>query len=120
VTETKTHHGQCHCGAVRFELDSALDSPGDCNCSRCRRLGVVWQSVPAQNFRLEAGEGAQTLYRFNTERIEHLFCSRCGIESFARGADGKGNAVVMVNVNCLDDAPSPDRAAITHWDGRSW
>ncbi|MFC3704942.1 GFA family protein [Devosia honganensis] len=117
MTEMREYQGQCHCGAVRFTARTGLASMGDCNCSRCRRLGWVMQSMPAEDFRLLAGEDNLTLYRFNTEKIDHLFCRTCGIESFARGSDGQGNRMVMVNVGCLEDAPAVDRNAIRHWDG---
>lgn len=118
--ERQTYHGQCHCGAVRFTALTALDSPGDCNCSRCRRLGWVMQSLPAADFILESGEDQLVPYHFNTGRIDHLFCKTCGIESFARGSDGKGNDLVMININCLEGAPAIDRDKIKHWDGASW
>jgi len=120
MPEKRDYHGQCHCGAVRFTAHTDLAGMGDCNCSRCRRLGWVMQAVPAADFTLHSGEDRLSLYRFNTEKIDHLFCSACGIESFARGSDGKGNAMVMVNVNCLDDAPPVDRGAIAHWDGANF
>ncbi|MGV8854668.1 MAG: GFA family protein [Devosia sp.] len=115
-----TYHGQCHCGAVRFTATTNLGSMGDCNCSRCRRLGWVMQSVPASDFVLERGADQLTLYQFNTGTIAHQFCKTCGIESFARGTDGKGQQVVMINVHCLDDAPALDEGSVTHWDGANW
>ena len=120
MPETKTYHGQCHCGAVRYTVETDLGAMGDCNCSRCRRLGWVLQSAPASAFHLLSGEDNLTLYRFNTEKIDHLFCKTCGIESFARGDDGKGNGMVMINVNCLEGVPAVDRTAIKHWDGANW
>jgi hypothetical protein len=115
----KTYHGQCHCGAVSYEATTDLSAMLDCNCSRCRRLGAVLQAVPAAQFRLLSGEDKLRTYRFNTHRIEHLFCPDCGIESFARGQDREGSPTYMINVNCLEDAPEVDRSAIMHWDGRS-
>lgn len=120
MTEKRDYQGQCHCGAVRFTARTDFSSLGDCNCSRCRRLGWIMQSVPASDFTLHAGEDQLTLYHFNTRGIDHLFCKTCGIESFARGSDGKGNELVMVNVNCLTDAPEVDRNAIAHWDGANF
>ena len=120
MPEAKTYHGQCHCGAVRYEATTDLASLGDCNCSRCRRLGWVMQSLPASDFTLISGEDKLTSYHFNTNNIDHLFCSVCGIESFSRGADREGNKLVMININCLEDAPPIDRDAIKHWDGRNW
>lgn len=120
MPEYKIYHGQCHCGAVRYEALTDLASMGDCNCSRCRRLGWVMQSLPADRFTLLSGESSLSLFHFNTETIDHLFCRTCGIESFARGTDGQGNETVMININCLEDAPPVDRAAVKHWDGASW
>jgi hypothetical protein len=117
---SKTYHGQCHCGAVQYEVSSDLGSMGDCNCSRCRRLGWVMQSAPASQFTLLSGADNLTTYRFNTETIEHVFCKTCGIESFARGKDGKGTETVMFNVNCLEPAVPVERSGITHWDGANW
>src|SRR5690606_35106060 len=89
MTEARTYTGQCHCGAVRYTARTDLANPGDCNCSRCRRLGWVMQSLPATDFTLESGEDQLTRYHFNTGTIDHLFCRNCGIESFSRGSDGK-------------------------------
>jgi hypothetical protein len=118
--ERYTYEGQCHCGAVRLTVTTDLGALGDCNCSRCRRLGWIMQSVAAGDFALLDGADKLKSYRFNTEKIEHLFCSDCGIESFARGTDGAGAEVYMVNFNCLESTPPVDAAAIKHWDGRNW
>ena len=120
MPERASYHGQCHCGAVSYSVSTDLSELADCNCSRCRRLGWVMQGVPAADFHLEGGQDRLVEYRFNTDQIQHLFCSTCGIESFARGSDGQGNAVVMINVNCLEGAPPVDRAAIKHWDGAAF
>jgi hypothetical protein len=119
MAEAKTYHGQCHCGAVRYTAETELTVLMDCNCSRCKRLGWILKPVPAAQFTLLSGADKLTEYRFNTDRIEHLFCAVCGIESFARGMDRTGGETVMINVNCLDDAPTIDRTGITHWDGAS-
>jgi hypothetical protein len=116
----QTYAGQCHCGAVKFEMTSDLAELGDCNCSRCRRLGWVMQSVPVADFTLLSGEAKLKLYHFNTHHIDHLFCTECGVESFSRGKDANGGEVVVVNVNCLENAPPVDRNTIRHWDGKSW
>lgn len=120
MSETKTYQGQCHCGAVRYSATTDLSTMGDCNCSRCRRLGWVMQSLPASDFKLESGEDMLAVYHFSTETIDHLFCKTCGIESFARGTDGKGTETVMINVNCLEGVPLVDRSTVKHWDGANW
>jgi len=120
MPESKTYRGQCHCGAVQYDVTTDLSGMGDCNCSRCGRLGWVLQSAPASQFTLLSGADDLTTYRFNTENIEHLFCRTCGVEAFARGSDGKGNGLVMINVNCLEPPVPVDRNAIQHWDGANW
>ena len=117
MADARIYHGQCHCGAVRYTAHTDLGGLMDCNCSRCRRLGWILKSVPAAEFALLSGADTLTEYRFNTDKIEHLFCSACGVESFARGQDREGHDLVMINVNCLDNAPPIDRNGIIHWDG---
>jgi len=118
MTETKTHHGSCHCGAVRYKVTVALDGVMSCNCSICQKRGSLLAFVPGDAFKLEQGGDALTEYRFNKHVIHHLFCKTCGILSFARGKSRDGAEMVAINVRCLDDV---DIAAlsVTHFDGRS-
>lgn len=34
--------GACHCGAVQWRLDTPPESATACNCTVCRRYGVLW------------------------------------------------------------------------------
>jgi hypothetical protein len=98
------YKGSCHCGKVQYEveLDLATSANMMCNCSRCHRLGWVLTFVPAEQFTLIQGEDNLTDYQFNKQRIHHLFCKTCGIESFARGK-GKDDAdTVAVNLRCVE------------------
>jgi len=81
----KIYGGGCQCGAVRFEVSADIGEVISCNCSRCSRLGWLPAFVPASDFHLKTGENATTDYQFNKHNIHHLFCSACGIESYARG-----------------------------------
>jgi hypothetical protein len=105
----QTYHGGCQCGAVRYDVTMELGEVISCNCSRCGKLGSLLAFAPAQDFTLLAGEGAMTDYRFNKHVIHHLFCSTCGIQSFARGHTPDGAEMIAVNVRCLDDV---DAAAL--------
>lgn len=110
--------GGCHCGQVRFEVTADLSQVTACNCSICQRHGFLWTFVPPESFALRSGEDALREYRFNRKAIQHLFCSDCGIESFARGTLPNGAAMVAVNARCLDGI---DAAALNSvpFDGRS-
>lgn len=35
-----TYKSSCHCGAIAFTLDGAIDTAIDCNCSLCRGGGL--------------------------------------------------------------------------------
>ncbi|MCT7377378.1 GFA family protein [Chelativorans salis] len=112
------YEGGCHCGSVRFNVDVDLSSPITCNCSYCTQRGSILAFTPADNFTLESGEDRLTEYRFNTEKIQHLFCSVCGMESFARGAMPDGTKMAAVNVRCLEGVDL-DALDIKQVDGRS-
>lgn len=101
--EPTTHHGGCHCGAVRYTVELDLSVPAiACNCSICSRSGTLLQFVPVDQFTLEQGDDSLTDYTFNKHVIHHQFCKVCGIKSFAHGVGPKG-PMVAINVRCLDD-----------------
>jgi hypothetical protein len=82
------------------------------NCSRCAKLGSLLSFVPAPDFNLISGEGGTTDYQFNKQVIHHLFCSTCGIQSFARGKRPDGTEMVAIKVRCLDGV---DPSALHVW-----
>ena len=112
------HRGGCHCGAVRFEVEApARIVAHACNCSICAMNGFVHLIVPSSRFRLLKGGEALVEYRFNTGVARHLFCHRCGVESFyvpRSNPDG-----FSVNVRCLDEDPRRD-VTVEPFDGRNW
>jgi hypothetical protein len=113
-----THHGGCHCGAVRFAVEAPAELVvTDCNCSICRMSGFLHLIVPAARFHLLAGEDALTSYSFGTHTAKHLFCRHCGIKSFyvpRSNPDG-----FSVNARCLDEGTVAS-LAIKPFDGRDW
>jgi len=110
--------GGCHCGAVRFDVDMTIGQPIRCNCSICQKRGSLLSFAPRSAFHLEKGADELTEYRFNTEKIAHLFCKICGVESFAYAAAPDGTEMVAVNVNCLDGV-EPGELTPRHYDGRA-
>lgn len=71
-------HGGCDCGAVRFELDVAPTVVNECDCSFCRKLGMLWAYFPPTSFRLVAGTDASASYTRGDKVIAFRFCPRCG------------------------------------------
>jgi hypothetical protein len=119
MSEAKTYAGSCHCGAVKFEVTGQLDSAISCNCSMCLRRGGLLTFVSPQQFKLLAGEAAQTDYQFNRKNIHHLFCATCGVFSFGHGTGPKGDPMYAVNVRCLEGVDI-GQLKVTPVDGRSF
>lgn len=118
MAEAKTWTGGCHCGRVRYEVTTDLGRVIECNCSICAKTGALLTFAPADRFRLLAGEESLTDYQFGKKRIHHLFCSHCGIRSFARGTGPDGAPMVAINIRCLDGV-EPSQLTVTPFDGRS-
>ncbi len=95
----KTYQGGCHCGAVRYEVETDLEKVLVCNCSHCEKKGLLLNFVEKDKFKLLSGEDKLTDYRFNKKAIRHLFCTICGVQSFSEGVTFPKAAI---NVRCLD------------------
>jgi hypothetical protein len=95
------HTGSCHCGALQFEVRTALEPAARCNCSLCRRKGAV-MSPPfaADALRIVRGREHLTMYQFNTRVALHYFCNVCGIYPFHQTR--KDPNAWRVNLGCLD------------------
>ena len=113
-----TYSGGCHCGKVRYQVTLDLGKVMSCNCSMCGKKGSLLTFVPAAMFTLVSGEGEMTSYKFNKKVIDHLFCSTCGVTSFARGVGKDGQPMVAVNARCLDGV-DPASLEVMHFDGAS-
>jgi hypothetical protein len=116
MTEPKTYSGGCHCGRVRYKAEVDLTRVMSCNCSICRKRGML--VAPAAKSVLERGEDALRDYQFNRKVIHHFFCEDCGVGSFARGTGPDGAKMVAINVRCLDDVDL-DGLNIVPFDGKS-
>jgi len=113
--------GQCHCGAVVFEveLENGLSDLRRCNCSLCRRKSAVIASVPLQKLRVLQGEEMLTLYQWNTRIAKHYFCKVCGI--YTHHQRRSNPTLYGFNVACLEgvdpyalgDTPISDGASQT-------
>ena len=93
--------GSCHCGAVRFEIETDFPELTMCDCSICRRKNGLMVKVHESAFRLLAGEASLTEYRFHTGTARHYFCKVCGIYPFHRKRVTPDH--LGINVHCLHD-----------------
>jgi hypothetical protein len=116
---TQMYSGGCQCAKVRFEVEMDIGEVLACNCSRCARLGSLLAFAPATQFKLLCGDSDLTKFEFNRHRVQHQFCSTCGIQSFAIGTHPKtGVQMAAINVRCLDEVDL-DSLKIKRVDGKS-
>lgn len=117
MAEMQTYGGGCHCGRVRYEVETNLEMVLSCNCSFCQKRGVLWTYVGPDQFTLLSGEDAFSDYQFNRKVIHHLFCRTCGVGSFSEGESEDGSKGYGINVRCLDGV-DVEALTLTPYDGK--
>jgi hypothetical protein len=68
----------CHCGAVRVSVDKHPESLTDCNCSICRRYGVLWAYYHEPEVHVNAPDGTTDDYVWGQKSQKFVRCKRCG------------------------------------------
>lgn len=97
--------GSCHCGAVKFEVRTALEPATRCNCSLCRRRGALMSpAFDVSALHIVEGVAALSLYQFNTRAAQHFFCKVCGVYPFHQTR--KDPQAWRVNLGCLNGIDS--------------
>jgi len=113
----QTHKGNCHCGAVRYEVDIDLaQGTLRCNCSLCGKSRAWFAFAPADRFRLLEGEEELASYQWTPPgkprpNLRYRFCKTCGVRAFTEGKDTKGNETRAIAVSTLDDADANELAS---------
>ena len=101
--------GSCHCGAVGWQLDAIPEGATACNCTVCRRYGVIWAyDWDGEGIRVS---GPTSSYRRGEREIEFHFCATCGCVAFWRAAQANDAGRKRIAVN-LRLAEPDDVAAI--------
>lgn len=95
-----THHGSCHCGAIKFETISALAELTTCDCSLCIKKNAVMVKVHKSEFRLLSSADDLSEYQWNTRVARHYFCGTCGIYTHHQKTSAPDH--FGINIFCLD------------------
>lgn len=107
--------GSCLCGAVRWQFEGQPDGATACNCTACRRYGVLW----AYDYE---GHGINVSGKTHAyargKAIEFHFCPACGCVAFWRGkeADSDGRIRIAVNLR-LAEPETVAAIPIDHFNG---
>ena len=123
---TKTYHGSCVCGAVKFEADvdtSQLET-FKCNCTVCGKLRYWGIKLKTEEFRLlpeSSGDDVLTDYVRNHPGIHNFFCKTCGVHVFHKLNFPQTGEYITVNAACLDGIDASELAAfkVRYVDGRN-
>jgi hypothetical protein len=68
----------CHCGAIHLVCDFAPIEVTDCNCSICRRYGVLWTYYSPRHVQLQPLDPVTDVYMWDDRSIEFHRCRTCG------------------------------------------
>ena len=110
--------GSCLCGNVRWRFDGQPEGATACNCTACRRYGVLW----AYDY-MDAGihvEGATQAF-VRGKALAFHFCPTCGCITHWLGlrdaeADEAGRRRAAVNLRLAEPA-AVAAIPIDHFDG---
>ena len=68
----------CHCGAVKVEVPRKPRTLTNCNCSMCRRYGVLWAYYKDADVSLIAPAGSIDNYSWGRNTQRFIRCKSCG------------------------------------------
>jgi hypothetical protein len=106
----------CHCGAVTIVVEHAPAQVTSCNCSICRRLGVLWAYYAPAQVRVA---GPTTTYRWGDKTIDFHHCATCGCATHWSPIAGTRDADRMgINARLLP-AEILEAARVRRLDGAS-
>lgn len=109
--------GSCLCGAVTWRFNGLPESATACNCTACRRYGVLWAyDYEGEGITVEGP--SKPFMRQEASVLSFNFCPQCGCVAFWRsskpGADGRTR--IAVNLRLTEPGPIAE-LPIDHFDG---
>ncbi|NKF22834.1 GFA family protein [Solimonas marina] len=87
----------CHCGAVRWSFDGEPTSATACNCTVCRRYGVLWAyDYDGEGIRVD---GETRAYVRGNAVLAFHFCPTCGSVAYWRALQPETDGRYRIAVN---------------------
>ena len=104
----------CHCGAVVLEIEEAPSEVTECNCSICRRYGVLWAYYAPRQVRISRPAPTDT-YLWDDRAVAFHRCRACGCVTHWAAVDP---AMGRMGVNArLMPPEAVVQARLRHLDG---
>ncbi|MBC3872072.1 GFA family protein [Undibacterium flavidum] len=111
--------GACLCGAVHWTFPGEPDGATACNCTACRRYGVLWAyDYESDGQTVGINIRGTTRAYVRGKALEFHFCPECGCVAFWRGLrlDEQGRRRIAVNLR-LAEPEAVVQIPIDHFDG---
>lgn len=110
--------GSCLCGAATWRFEGDPGSATACNCTACRRYGVLWIYGYEGDGVTTSGPLADYARPGNAS-LDFRFCPMCGavVAWRARTVGDDGRRRLAVNLRLADDPDAVQHLPIDHFDG---
>lgn len=107
--------GICHCGKVRWSFEGTPESATACNCTICRRHGVLW-AYDYEDEKIKVSGPTRVYVPART--IGFHFCPDCGCVTYWRllALEKDGRRRIAVNLR-LAEPEAVEAILIDHFDG---
>lgn len=111
------YKGSCLCQSVQWQFDGVIESVTACNCTACRRYGVLW-AYGHENEEIKI-QGTTNFFSRGRKNLEFHFCPTCGCIISWRGTklNEKGQRRIAVNARLINDPEQIALLPIDHFDG---
>ena len=108
-------NGSCHCNAVKWKLDVTPESATSCNCTVCRRYGVIW-AYGIEN--VDVRVSGETKSYTPGQHIGFHFCNLCGCVAYWRSLEPneEGKSRIAVNLR-LAELEAISNVPVHRFDG---
>jgi hypothetical protein len=108
--------GICHCGAVQWRFDGIPTSATACNCTICRRYGVLW-AYAHEGHGIDVS-GPTHAYVWGDKSIGFHFCATCGCIAYWRTVQPGNDGLRRIAVNLRLATPEAvSSIVVDHFDG---
>jgi hypothetical protein len=109
--------GTCHCGNVSWALDNCPESATACNCTICRRYGILW-AYGYIDHDIHISGKSHTYRRSDGGAIDFHFCPICGSVTHYVAVNAKEDGRHWTAVNLrLTEPDLISHLPIDHFDG---
>jgi hypothetical protein len=111
--------GTCHCGLLGWTFDGLPESVTACNCTLCRRYGVLWiYDYEGERITISGPSSVYTRKGKTNPALEIHFCGHCGCVLSWRGLgpDQVMRRRIAVNLRLTEPGPVA-HLLIDHFDG---